>query len=100
LALSPKFHIGPDYNLFGFLKIDLGLYAEVDTNERTDATYDAAFSSAGTTDRIRSSKYGTVLGLGFKIAEDIKLDTSYVQKLGGYDAPATQAYNFLLSYNF
>lgn len=76
-----------------------GVYAELDTNERRDANYDQAFSPTGTSDRIRSMKYGTITGLDFDF-DRFYVGLTYVQKLGGYDAPATNAVSFSLGGKF
>lgn len=73
------------------LTLKLGPYAELDMQERVDAEYDAAFSAPGRSDRIRSMKVGTVISLDAKISSKWYLGAGYVQKLGGYDAPATNA---------
>lgn len=76
------------------------LFLEADTSERTDTAYDTAFSPAGTTDRIRAFKYGTVIGFDAAVTEQINLSFSSLQKLGGYDARSTLIYNAGLGYKF
>lgn len=76
------------------------LFLEADTSERFDAAYDAAFSPAGTTDRIRAFKYGTVVGVDVALTEKMNLNLSSLQKLGGYDARSTLIYNAGLGYKF
>lgn len=77
-----------------------GPYAELDTSERTDSAYDSAFTPAGTRDRIRSMKVGTISAVEFLLPQDAYGSIGYVQKLGGYDAPATQAFSLKLGINF
>tara|TARA_B110001454_G_C12721908_1_gene435061 strand:- start:2699 stop:3565 length:867 start_codon:yes stop_codon:yes gene_type:complete len=82
------------YRVIGVLPrpffIKYGVYAELDTSERRDEKYDQAFSPTGTSDRIRSMKYGTITSINFDF-DKIYLGIDQVQKLGGYDAPATNA---------
>lgn len=82
------------------MTIQWGPYAELDTSERRDTKYDAAFSSAGTQDRIRSMKVGVISSIEFSITKDTYGTATFVQKLGGYDAPATNALSFSLGMNF
>lgn len=76
------------------------LFMEADTSERKDPLYDIAFSPTGTQDRIRSSKYGTLFGAEISLTQRSQLHLAYLQKLGGYDARATQVYTAELGYNF
>ena len=76
------------------------LFFEADSNERTDASYDAAFSPTGTQDRIRAFKYGTLLGMDVAITNKVNLNINYLQKLGGYDARSTQVYTANIGYKF
>lgn len=87
-------------NLFGFklselvgwpMTLKFGPYAELDTQDRTDTKYDAAFSASGRTDRIRSMKVGTIVAIDINLPSSWFISGGYVQKLGGYDAPATHA---------
>ena len=71
--------------------LKFGPYAELDLQERADAKYDAAFSAPGRTDRIRSMKVGVIGGVDINLPSNWYLSGGYVQKLGGYDAPATNA---------
>lgn len=75
----------------GALKATLGPYVEVDLQDRYDQKYDTAFSPAGHPDRIRAAKFGLVGGLGLALGSDFHAQLTYVQKIGGYDAPATNA---------
>lgn len=80
--------------------VSASVFLEADTAERKDATYDAAFSPTGTQDRIRAFKYGTLIGTDFAISDSLNLGASQLQKLGGYDARATQIYNLNVGYKF
>jgi hypothetical protein len=77
-----------------------GPYAELDTSERTDSKYDSAFSPAGTQDRIRSMKVGVISAIEIQLSEQSYGSVTYVQKLGGYDAPATNATAVAFGFNF
>ena len=72
------------------LVLSTTLFLEADLKDRFDASYDAAFSALGTTDRIRAFKYGTLLGLSGNVTDSVSVSFDYLQKLGGYDARSTQ----------
>jgi len=76
------------------------LFFEADMTERTDPSYDAAFSPSGTQDRIRAFKYGTLLGVDVALTNKVNLNINYLQKLGGYDARSTQIYTANIGYKF
>ena len=76
------------------------LFLEADLSERKDQSYDTAFSPAGTQDRIRTFKYGTLLGADLAIADQVNLNINYLQKLGGYDARSTQIFTASLGFKF
>ena len=76
------------------------LFLEADTTERKDALYDNAFSPAGTQDRIRAFKYGTVIGLDVAITQNINLNFNRLEKNGGYDARATEVNTLGLGFKF
>lgn len=86
--------IGQNITLLG------SLFVEVDTAERNDLSYDQAFSPPGQQDRIRSAKYGTVLGIDSALTNEVNLSLNILQKLGGYDARSTQILNLNLGYKF
>lgn len=71
------------------LRFEAGPYVEMDTSERFDEKYDAVFSPSGNRDRIRSAKFGTIIGVDAHFSNDYRMGVMFVQKLGGYDAPAT-----------
>jgi len=82
------------------LTIAGSLFFEADMTERTDPSYDAAFSPNGTPDRIRAFKYGTLLGVDVALTRKVSLNINYLQKLGGYDARSTQIYTANIGYKF
>lgn len=95
LAFSNLFALRAAYWILRF-----GPYAEIDVGERTDAAYDAVYSPIGTQDRIRSVKVGFISGIEMPLSKDLVSSLAYVQKLGGYDAPATNALSFAIETNF
>lgn len=76
------------------------LFIEADMTERTDPSYDAAFSPSGTQDRIRAFKYGTLLGVDVALTNKVNMNINYLQKLGGYDARSTQIFAANIGYQF
>ena len=82
------------------LVLSTTLFLESDLKERFDSAYDAAFSAAGRTDRIRAFKYGTLIGLNAEITKKFAVSFESLQKLGGYDARSTQISKLGLSYKF
>ena len=79
------------YRALSYLNLKSGPYAELDLSEHTDAKYDAAFSAPGRSDRIRSMKVGIASFVEIALPSDFFATLGYIQKLGGYDAPATNA---------
>ncbi|MFN7729807.1 MAG: hypothetical protein ACK5P7_11680 [Bdellovibrio sp.] len=90
LAIDTGFGYRLNHLLARQFTLTASLFFEADLAERKDASYDAAFSAAGTQDRIRAFKYGTVLGADISITKTINLSLNHLQKLGGYDARSTQ----------
>jgi hypothetical protein len=94
---------GFGYRLNDFLQrvsvLSFRLFVEADTQQRFDDSYDTAFSS-GEPDRIRAFKYGTVVGFDVELGKGLSLAIEYLQKLGGYDARATEVYTLDLAYKF
>lgn len=80
--------------------ISASVFIEADTAERFDAAYDAAFSPVGTQDRIRAFKYGQVIAAEIALTNAASLTASHLQKLGGYDARATQVTSLQLGIKF
>lgn len=100
LAFTHLFALRLDAAVESQASIKWGPYAELDTSERRDSKYDAAFSPAGTQDRIRSMKVGVISSIEFGLTRETYGSVTYVQKLGGYDAPATTALSIALGANF
>lgn len=96
--------IGFGYKLNQLVKrqftLTSSLFFEADTSERKDPKYDSIFSPAGTEDRIRSFKYGILIGIDIELVEKMNLVLTSLSKLGGYDARSTQILNFGLGYKF
>lgn len=80
--------------------IKFGPYAEIDLQDRYDEKYDSAFSALGRSDRIRAAKFGLLGGLDFGLGGGWYGGLTYVQKLGGYDAAATNATSANLGLKF
>ncbi len=73
--------------------IKFGPYFDGDLTERTDERYDAAYTAGfdqGVRDRIRMMRFAGAIFPYVQITEHAVLELSYVQKLFGYDTPATQ----------
>lgn len=79
------------YRLSQALVAKGGVYAEMDLTERYDESYDSYFSSPGRRDRIRSAKIGVLGKIAYNFSAAQYVALTYIQKLGGYDAPATNA---------
>lgn len=64
-------------------------------SERTDPAYDQAYTAGypERSDRIRMMRFGVLLAPYFQVTEKLAVELSYVQKIFGYDTPATQFYN-------
>jgi hypothetical protein len=76
--------------------VKAGTYFDGDLTERTDEVYDRAFTAGfdeGRRDRIRMMRFGLALFPYMQITERVALELGYVQKIFGYDTPATQFYN-------
>lgn len=82
------------------MTIFTSLFLEADTTERKDSRYDDAFSPAGTQDRIRAFKYGTVIGVDVAVTQEMNLSITQLQKLGGYDARATRIFTASIGLKF
>lgn len=80
--------------------ITSSLFLEADTSEHFDSAYDTVFSPTGTQDRVRSFKYGSLVGFDIELTKNTALNLSYLQKLGGYDARSTQILSAGLSLKF
>ena len=71
--------------------LKLGPYLEFDITERADANYDAKYSAAGTSDRIKAAKFGILGFLEYAITAETAINAGFIQKQSGYDAVATNA---------
>ena len=80
--------------------LKFGTYVDGDLRERFDDRYDAAFSAPGRRDRIRMLRVGTVVAPFVQVGERVAVELTYVQKLFGYDTPATQFYTLGISAAF
>lgn len=100
LALDSGFGYRLNHYLEVPVTISASLFIEADTRQRKDASYDASFSPSGTEDRIRAFKYGTLIGADISLSQKTSLNFNYLQKLGGYDARATQVYTINLGFKF
>jgi hypothetical protein len=92
-------------NAFGFeaqkwllpykIGIKLGPYFDGDLTERTDERYDAAYTvgyAQGVRDRIRMMRFALAAFPYIQVSKFAVIEASYVQKIFGYDTPATQFY--------
>jgi len=72
--------------------IALGPYFEGDMTKRFDEKYDAAYTVGypDREDRIQSMRFGTAILPYAAVTEHAAVELGYVQKLFGYDVPATQ----------
>jgi hypothetical protein len=100
LAIDTGFGYRLNHLVSRQLTLTGSLFLEADTAERKDASYDIAFSPTGTQDRIRSFKYGTLLGIDMALTDRMSMNINYLQKLGGYDARSTQIYTGGIGYKF
>jgi hypothetical protein len=71
-----------------------GPYFEGDLNEHVNARYNAAYASVSSDlvagDRVRAMRFAIAILPYFRITEHAAIELGYVQKLFGYDPPATQ----------
>ncbi|MCA9581545.1 MAG: hypothetical protein KC416_07100 [Myxococcales bacterium] len=89
------------YQLLGFearpgdfkLGIGLGPYFDGDLTSRTDPRYGAAYG--GTASTIRMMRFGAIFA-PYVSYRGVALELLYLQKLFGYDPPATQVYQAAL----
>lgn len=75
--------------------VKLGPYFDGDLTERTDERYDAAYTvgfGEGVRDRIQMMRFAAAFFPYIQITDHAVIELSYVQKLFGYDTPATQFY--------
>lgn len=93
LGTSPFFRLG----------IKVGPYVDGDLiGERTDPAYDQVYTAGypARTDRIRMFRFAATLLPYVQMSDKVSLELGYLQKLFGYDTPATQLYMATLRYVF
>lgn len=93
LGTSPFFRLG----------VKVGPYVDGDLiGERTDEAYDRAFTAGypARTDRIRMFRFASMILPYVQMSDTVSLELGYLQKIFGYDTPATQLYMATLRYVF
>jgi hypothetical protein len=93
LGTSPSFRVG----------IKVGPYIDGDLiGERSDARYDQVYTAGypDRTDRIRMFRFAATFLPYVQMSDKVSLELGYLQKLFGYDTPATQLYTATLRYVF
>lgn len=92
-------------NLFGLeakswllpwkIGVKFGTYFDGDLRERTDERYDAAYTAGypERRDRIRMMRFGTAVFPYVQVTDHAAIELGYVQKIFGYDTPATQFFH-------
>lgn len=96
---SPRLGTSPSFR-FG---VKVGPYVDGDLfGERTDPVYDQAYTAGypARTDRIRMFRFAATVLPYIQVSDKVSLEVAYLQKLFGYDTPATQLYSFTLRYVF
>jgi len=75
--------------------IKFGTYFDGDLRERFDERYDAAYTSGypDRRDRVRMMRFGVAIFPYFKVTDHTAIELGYVQKIFGYDTPATQFFH-------
>ncbi len=85
------------------LGIKVGPYVDGDLfGERNDRAYDQVFTAGypQRTDRIRMFRFAASILPYVQVSDTVSLELGYLQKLFGYDTPATQLYTATLRYVF
>jgi hypothetical protein len=93
LGTKPFFRIG----------VKVGPYVDGDLiGERTDPAYDQVYTAGypARTDRIRMFRFAATLLPYVQMSDKLSLELGYLQKLFGYDTPATQLYTATIRYVF
>jgi len=93
IGTSPFFRFG----------VKIGPYVDGDLiGERTDAAYDQAYTAGypDRTDRIRMFRFASTVLPYVQMSDKISLELGWLQKLFGYDTPATQLYTATIRYVF
>jgi len=85
-TLNPEVHWGVP------LVFRFGTYFDGDLSERFDRRYDAAYTPGfpEQRDRIRMMRFGMVMGVTAALTTRYAVEATYVQKIFGYDTPATR----------
>jgi hypothetical protein len=90
-------------SLFFKLGLKVGPYVDGDLiGERTDARYDQAYTAGfpDRSDRIRMFRFAATALPYVQVSDKVSVELGYLQKLFGYDTPATQLYTATLRYVF
>lgn len=93
LGASPFFRLG----------VKVGPYVDGDLiGERTDDAYDRAYTAGypSRTDRIRMFRFASMLLPYVQMSDEVSLELGWLQKIFGYDTPATQLYTATVRYVF
>lgn len=93
LGESPSFRLG----------VKVGPYVDGDLfGERTDAAYDQAYTAGypDRTDRIRMFRFASMVLPYVQMSDKVSLELGWLQKIFGYDTPATQLYTATIRYVF
>lgn len=83
--------------------IKVGPYVDGDLfGERTDAAYDQAYTAGfpERTDRIRMFRFASTVLPYVQMSDKVSLELGWLQKIFGYDTPATQLYTATVRYVF
>ena len=82
--------------------LNAGPYIDGDLTERTDDRYDAAYTAGfpEVRDRVRMARFGVVTNPYVVIQDRFTIKMTYLQKFFGYDAAATQFFEFAVSARF
>lgn len=94
--------IGGESPFFRF-GVKVGPYIDGDLfGERTDAAYDQAYTAGfpERTDRIRMFRFASTVLPYVQMSDKVSLELGWLQKIFGYDTPATQLYTATLRYVF
>ncbi|HSO34590.1 MAG TPA: hypothetical protein VLT33_18780, partial [Labilithrix sp.] len=93
VGTSPFFRFG----------VKVGPYVDGDLiGQRTDPAYDHAYTAGypDRTDRIRMFRFAATVLPYVQMSDKVSLELGWLQKLFGYDTPATQLYTATLRYVF
>lgn len=93
LGTSPFFRMG----------VKVGPYVDGDLfGDRTDPVYDQAYPAGypDRTDRIRMFRFAATFLPYVQMSDRLSLELGYLQKIFGYDTPATQLYTATVRYVF